>query len=452
VVRARFHKALANRPDALFLISPSGQWSYSDFSSWCNSVAARLQGAPGQRLACYLVDSPQLIAVMLGAAISGKSLLVLSRAEAPEQLPSRLAALEIDCLISDLESPPDLPCHHLPAGDLGRNESPDPVDADSDGELHILTSGTTGSPKCARYLWSDLLAQIRTRQEDEEVRWLLAYRLNHFAGVQMLAHVLGNCGTLVLAGSDRVGDALAAMEDYAVTHMSSTPTFWRFALALLQDSHRSMSLKHITLGSEAVSPGLLEQLKARFPGARIVHIYASTEAGSLISVDDMQAGLPVGILARPADAEVQFRIHEDELYVKSKHGMQAYLNADDSANLVEDGWRATGDLVRIEGQRIHFMGRRSETINVGGVKVHPLEVEAIITALPGVTLARVYGQDNPVVGQIVAVDLVVQEHLDPAAVENGVRKACMALPRHSRPGRINLVDSLDTSNHKLVRR
>jgi acyl-coenzyme A synthetase/AMP-(fatty) acid ligase len=97
------------------------------------------------------------------------------------------------------------------------------------------------------------------------------------------------------------------------------------------------------------------------------------------------------------------------------------------------------------------VGRRSETINVGGVKVHPLEVESIVTALEGVTKARVYGQDNPVVGQIVAVDLVVQDNWDHQSVEKSVRKACMVLPRHSRPRRINIVDALNTRNHKLVR-
>jgi acyl-CoA synthetase (AMP-forming)/AMP-acid ligase II len=455
VITNKFQRAVADSPDKPFLLSSSRQWSYSDFYIWCRSIAERLTAVPERHLACYMADSPQLVAVMLGAALSGKSLMVLNRASAPEKLAGILAQFNIDCLISDAGELEDLPCRQFAANELQvhdhPNETAEIMPVESDGELRILTSGTTGSPKCARYNWEDLFAQVREKPEAEGVRWLLAYRLNHFAGVQMLAHVLGNSSTLVLASSDRVADALTALEKFSVTHMSSTPTFWRFALALLQGDNKDFPLRQITLGSEAVSQGLLDQLKARFPNARIVHIYASTESGSLVSVDDMEAGLPISVLARPEHADVQFRIQEEELYVKSRHGMRAYLNNEAPPGHSEDGWRASGDLIKIEDGRIYFVGRRSETINVGGVKVHPLDVESIVTALEGVTIARVYGQDNPVVGQIVAVDLVVQDNWDHQSVEKSVRKACMVLPRHSRPRRINIVDTLNTRNHKLVR-
>jgi hypothetical protein len=45
----------------------------------------------------------------------------------------------------------------------------------------------------------------------------------------------------------------------------------------------------------------------------------------------------------------------------------------------------------------------------------------------------------------------VQDTCDARDVEESVRQACLVLPRHSRPARLNLVDTLDTSNHKLVR-
>jgi acyl-coenzyme A synthetase/AMP-(fatty) acid ligase len=108
--------------------------------------------------------------------------------------------------------------------------------------------------------------------------------------------------------------------------------------------------------------------------------------------------------------------------------------------------------VKIEQDRIVFMGRESEVINVGGVKVHPLEVENIVSALPGVKLTRVFGQDNPIMGQIVAVDLVLDEGFDAEAVEEAVRAACRSLPKHSMPRNVTIVDSIDTNNFKLTRR
>jgi acyl-CoA synthetase (AMP-forming)/AMP-acid ligase II len=212
------------------------------------------------------------------------------------------------------------------------------------------------------------------------------------------------------------------------------------------------TLRQITLGSEPVSAELLDELAHLFPAARIVHIYALTEAGSCISVSDGKAGLPASILARPADAAVQFKIFEDELQVKTAHGMRQYLNPGQGEPQDAQGWLSTGDLVRVERDRIYFVGRRSETINVGGVKVHPLEVENVVSVVPGVQLARVYGRENPIMGQIVAVELVLVAGHASLAVEDAVREACLVLPRHSRPRSVDIVDTIATSNFKLVRR
>jgi acyl-CoA synthetase (AMP-forming)/AMP-acid ligase II len=177
-----------------------------------------------------------------------------------------------------------------------------------------------------------------------------------------------------------------------------------------------------------------------------------TEAGSCISFSDGKAGLPESILTRSANAAVQFRICDDELQVKTAHGMRQYLNPGEANPRDAQGWLSTGDLVRVEHDRIYFVGRRSETINVGGVKVQPLEVENVVSVVPGVQLARVYGRENPIMGQIVAVELVLVEGHDPVAVEDAVREACLVLPRHSRPRSVDIVDTIATSNFKLVRR
>ena len=113
---------------------------------------------------------------------------------------------------------------------------------------------------------------------------------------------------------------------------------------------------------------------------------------------------------------------------------------------------ATGDLVRLEGDRIFFLGRSAETVNVGGVKVQPLEVENIVNAVPGVELARVFGRDNPIMGQIVAVEMMLTAGFEAGEVEDAVREACMVLPRHGRPRSIDIVDTIETRNLKVVRR
>jgi acyl-coenzyme A synthetase/AMP-(fatty) acid ligase len=118
----------------------------------------------------------------------------------------------------------------------------------------------------------------------------------------------------------------------------------------------------------------------------------------------------------------------------------------------DSDWRPTGDLVEVRDGRIHFVGRKTEIINVGGAKVHPLPVEELVCSVDGVELAAVYGRPNAVTGQIVAVDVVAAPGADTDALAARIREACQALPAAGRPRRIRFVEELEIKGNKLMRR
>jgi acyl-coenzyme A synthetase/AMP-(fatty) acid ligase len=91
-----------------------------------------------------------------------------------------------------------------------------------------------------------------------------------------------------------------------------------------------------------------------------------------------------------------------------------------------DGYIDTGDLVEKHDGRYYFMGRREGVINVGGRKVYPEEVENVITQHPDVLMARVWPRKNPIMGAIVAADVVLRVPLD----ANMFRAICLALRSH----------------------
>lgn len=445
MIASLFRAAIDRHPDRPFLEAPSGSCTYAEFFDRCQRFASTLRAAEGERIGCHAPDAPDLVALLFASALAGRHLLLFNHDTTGPELAELAAEFDVAPLVTDIAAFEGSASSTREAGSAKTGEE--------SAELLILTSGTTGRPKCARYRWSDLVAQISERgRPTDHQRWLLAYHLNHFAGIQMLLHVLVRQQTLVLPESKKVSDALHAATRFGVTHMSSTPTFWRFALATLPEDRGALPLRQITLGSEAVSGDLLERLKERFPSARIVHIYATTETGSCISVDDGLPGLPDEVLDRPDSARVQFKVEDEELFVRTQHGMSGYLGATADAAARPGGWRATGDLVEVENGRIHFKGRRSEVVNVGGVKVHPQEVEAVIAAAPGVKVVRAYGKKNPVAGQIVAADIVLQDGFEESAVEDAVRDACLELSRHSRPRLLNFVDDLSTNNYKIERK
>ena len=114
---------------------------------------------------------------------------------------------------------------------------------------------------------------------------------------------------------------------------------------------------------------------------------------------------------------------------------------------------ATGDLVQRTNDRVFFRGRKSEVINVGGVKVHPLKVEETILRVPGVSAVRAYSAPNPITGQVVACDIELEEGAVEATVRDLAQHACLtALTRYEQPRQLRIVDRLERRNEKLVRR
>ncbi|MFD8104512.1 class I adenylate-forming enzyme family protein [Nocardia fluminea] len=328
----------------------------------------------------------------------------------------------------------------------GTDRSPDP-------SVTILTSGTTSDrPKATRHRWRNIIlsaTQGRIPDESPDAVWLLAYNINQYAGLQVLVHAVTTGATLVVPRGISPVDALDAMLEHRVDHVSATPTFWRILLALMPgDSRGAPRLRQITIGGEAVSDVLLRQLREKFPTARISHIYATSEIGSSVSVSDGKAGLPTAILDRNADDLVQFRIVDGELQARSRIGMFGYHDS----TVGTGDWVATGDLVVVRDGRIQFVGRAGSAINVGGVKVHPLPVEEVISAVAGVDLVRVYGRPNPVTGKIVAADVVAAQEHDPASVRRAISIACAVLPQAQRPLVVRMVDSLPIVQNKMDRR
>jgi acyl-CoA synthetase (AMP-forming)/AMP-acid ligase II len=273
--------------------------------------------------------------------------------------------------------------------------------------------------------------------------WLLAYGPQQFAGLQVLIHVLGSGATLVAPAERRPQTVVDAIHAQRVDHISATPTFWRFLLAELRSDPRpEPRLRQITLGGEAAPAALLEDLAATFPGARI------SEFGSTGSVSDRRNGLPASLLERDEDGDVALKVVDGELWVRSAAGMLGYHGEEDRP---AGEWWPTGDLVEVVGDRIEFRGRTSDVINVGGVKVHPLPVEDRVATAAGVRAARVYGRPNPLVGTVVAVDVVPDGTVEADALKAAVRAACADLPRPWQPRSVRVVEELETKGGKTIR-
>lgn len=450
-------RAAAAAPDQMAIVTTDGAASYAELADHAVAIADGLRSRAVIRFAVVEPDAISVVGLLAGAALAGAEPCQYQADAAAAEVEEQARSFGHTVVISrrtdlggslEVVHPADL-CR---AGGAVRAERSDAQ------PVMIRTTGTTGAPKGARHDWRVLTRTVANVCPAHGQRWLLAYGPHQFAGIQVMLHALAAQATLVAPFPRQPKDGLRALLEEQVDCVSATPTYWRFLLAEARSRKAELPpLEQVTLGGEASSAALLDDLRASFPTARISQVYASTELGSLASVRDGKPGLSAAVLWSRENPGGGFKIVEHELWARSEAGMIGYQSdpppPDVAASPAE--WHPTGDLVELVGDRIYFRGRKSEVINVGGVKVHPLPVEDRIASLDCVALARVFGRPNPLTGAIVAVEVVpvpgVTE-VDHHDVRARITEAVADLPRAWRPRSVRFVDTIETRGGKTIRR
>src|SRR5262249_20760411 len=157
--------------------------------------------------------------------------------------------------------------------------------------------------------------------------------------------------------------------------ISWTLSHWR--RALMSPAAHELSPRYVRLSGEIADQAILDHLQAVYPKAEVAHAFASTEAGVAFDVGDGLAGFPASLVEQRR-AGVVMKVQEGSLRIRSGRTGLRYLGNASAPLSGEDGFVDTGDVVDLRGDRYYFVGRRDGIINVGGLKVHPEEVEGVI--------------------------------------------------------------------------
>jgi acyl-coenzyme A synthetase/AMP-(fatty) acid ligase len=328
-----------------------------------------------------------------------------------------------------------------------------------DTEWILLTSGTTGLPKMVVHTLSSLAGPIKSGDTlGSPGVWSTFYDIRRYGGLQIFLGTLLGGGSLVLSDAqESTGDFLIRAGAHGVTHISGTPSHWR--RALMSPMARKMAPRYVRLSGEIADQAVLDHLAAFYPEARVAHAFASTEAGVAFVVGDGLAGFPADLVARQG-ADVEMKVEDGSLRIRSARTAGGYLGSPGEALAAADGFVDTGDMLELRGDRYYFVGRRGGIINVGGRKVHPEEVEAVINRHPRVQMSLVRARKSPITGAIVVADVVVRAQASPSdapapteGLESEILEACRrALAPHKVPAAIRLVPSLDVAaSGKLAR-
>jgi acyl-CoA synthetase (AMP-forming)/AMP-acid ligase II len=102
------------------------------------------------------------------------------------------------------------------------------------------------------------------------------------------------------------------------------------------------------------------------------------------------------------------RILNGEILVRSPTTMPGYVAEPElNQELFQDGFFRTGDLGELdERNNLRIRGRVKRMINVGGVKVDPVEIENVLLMLPGVRQCRVQGIKDLRETEIIKAEIV----------------------------------------------
>ena len=310
-----------------------------------------------------------------------------------------------------------------PAGEGPTTADPDPG-ADA---VVLFTSGTTGTPKAVPLthgLIGPRVAAFSPTVDPVPVVSLMCVPLVHIGGMLGLLVALARGGTVVVQARFDAGEWLSLAEAHGVNSSFVVPTMLHRILDHPDFEGTYLgSLVALSYGAAPASPELIRRAMDRLPGVALMNTFGQTETlGSITALQPgdhtpehlASVGRPLpGVEVRVVDAATGEPVPVGtvgELWVRTDASVIPSTQAADPS--VPAGWLRTGDMVRedVDGY-LYPAGRLADTINRGGEKFSPSEVEAVVREHPAVADVAVVGVPDPEMGSRVGVAVVAREPL-----------------------------------------
>jgi cyclohexanecarboxylate-CoA ligase len=352
------------------------------------------------------------------------------------------------------------PSGPVPAGPPVR---PGAVDVDPASlAVALATAGSTGPPKLVLHTHRGLAYKARLMCGVHRLGpgdcTLLAPPLAHISGLlNGVLVTLSGMRSVPMAAWDPA-DALAAIEQEAVTFMVGPPAFFvSLTGAAGFAPERVRSLRLVSCGGAGVTPVFVRSASAAL-GCRVKRAYGSTEAPTVTT--SLEADAEVGDASRAAETDgrpvgcAEVRVVDPasgadrapgepgELWVR---GPELFVGYDDpaatEAALADGGWFRTGDLGRLDADGwLTIVGRLKDVIIRGGENIAVSEVEAVLEAHPAVRQAAVVGYPDPSLGERVCAFVEADRAFDLAACRAWFE--ARGVTRFAWPERVEVVDRL----------
>jgi len=248
-------------------------------------------------------------------------------------------------------------------------------------------------------------------------------------------HVGGSLGMLgsLYSGNTSVvqhrfgaGEWLRLVQEHRVSTAFLVPTMLQRILDHPDFADTDLtSLVAIAYGAAAAPVALVRRALAALPHVAFANVFGQTEtlgAYTTLLPEDHRDPNRVGSVGRPLPG-VDVRVVDPDTGTDVEMETVGELWVHTSQN-VSEGWLHTGDLARQDADGyIYPSGRLTDTINRGGEKFGPIEVEEALRTHPAVSDAAVAGIADEEMGQRVGAVVVARS---PVTLEE-LRSHCREL-------------------------
>jgi acyl-CoA synthetase (AMP-forming)/AMP-acid ligase II len=323
--------------------------------------------------------------------------------------------------------------------------------------LVLFTSGTTGLPKAVGISNGQLSSRIRGMAQPFQPDFpptvaMMCVPFFHVGGSLGILGSLYSGNTSVVQERFDAAAWLRLVQKHRVQTAFLVPTMLQRIL-----DHRDFagtdlsSLIAIAYGAAAAPVALVRRAMAALPHVAFANVFGQTEtlgAYTTLLPDDHRDPNRVGSVGRPLPG-VEVRVVDPDTGTDVEPGVVGELWVNTTQNVTE-GWLHTGDLARRDADGyLYPSGRLSDTINRGGEKFGPIEVEEALRSHPAVSDVAVAGIADDEMGQRVGAMVVTRE---PVTLEE-LRSHCRDhLAYFKLPERLMIVDRVPYSDTGKVNR
>ena len=346
-------------------------------------------------------------------------------------------------------------------------QQPDePLESQPRGQDMLYSSGTTGRPKGIKPQLPE--GQVHETVDpytavfapmygfDADTVYLCPAPLYHAAPLRFCGTINSVGGSVIVMDRFDAAEALALIERHRVTHSQWVPTMFVRMLKLpseIRDRYDVSSMRAMVLSGASCPPEVKRAAIAWF-GPVVCEFFGTTE-GSAAALNSEEwlskpgsAGYPLpGMRLRILDADgVELPTGEiGNVYFMPPVPFEYHNDPDKTASAMRDGFFSAGDLGYLDADGwLYIVDRRVDLILSGGVNVYPVEVEDVVSEVPGVAGVAVIGVEDPQTGEAVVAYVCADGPAED--VGEAVRAHCARrLARFKWPSRVEVVDRLPTT-------